>query len=140
MKAFATAAVGLALGMALAAGCRLDGSWKNRRLTGTCEGARIVSSTISSVHGPPGVGAVVDVAGFRRTSGSGVPGAVSGVRTDASDGSTRSSAGVGTGRLEVTAPAPVEPSPGGSSHRTASQPPPASRATSTASRISRRRQ
>jgi hypothetical protein len=39
MKAFATAALGIALGMALASGCRLDGSWKNRRLTGTCEGA-----------------------------------------------------------------------------------------------------
>lgn len=39
MKAWTSAALGLALGVALAGGCRLEGSWKNRRLTGTCEGA-----------------------------------------------------------------------------------------------------
>jgi hypothetical protein len=39
MRSLLTALLGVALGVALATGCRLDGSWKNRRLTGTCEGA-----------------------------------------------------------------------------------------------------
>lgn len=39
MRAAAATMLGLALGLALAGGCRLEGSWKNRRLTGTCEGA-----------------------------------------------------------------------------------------------------
>ena len=39
MKLWLTTAFGVALGIALAGGCRLEGSWKNRRLTGTCEGA-----------------------------------------------------------------------------------------------------
>lgn len=38
MKALAAVIAGLALGVSLAS-CRLEGSWKQRRLTGTCEGA-----------------------------------------------------------------------------------------------------
>ena len=39
MRSWLAAILGVALGIGLATGCRLDGSWRNRRLTGTCEGA-----------------------------------------------------------------------------------------------------
>jgi hypothetical protein len=39
VSAFRVAALGVALGLAIAGGCRFDGAWRPRRLTGTCEGA-----------------------------------------------------------------------------------------------------
>jgi hypothetical protein len=102
-------------------------------------GARIVSSIMSSPHGPPGAGAALVVgAGVRPAPAGDVPGAASGVRTAASDGSTCSSAGVGTApvaRASVGGASPVR-----SCSLAVSQPPPANRASSTTSTPSRRRQ